>query len=62
VLLLTLAIAEEEDRASKQTFGTTKRWVMSSGKKKRNIYYNNIGGSEGSNKTSKFLANKISDK
>ena len=28
----------------------------------RNIYYNNIGGSEGNNKTSKFLANKISDK
>ena len=28
----------------------------------RNIYYNNIGGSEGSNKTSKFLANKISHK
>jgi hypothetical protein len=28
----------------------------------RNIYYNNIGESEGSNKTSKFLANKISDK
>jgi hypothetical protein len=31
-------------------------------KKTRNIYYNNIGGSEGSNKTSKFLANKISHK
>jgi hypothetical protein len=31
-------------------------------KKTRNIYYNNIGGSEGINKTSKSLANKISDK
>ena len=28
----------------------------------RNIYYNNIRESEGSNKTSKSLANKISDK
>ena len=31
-------------------------------KKTRNIYYNYIGGSEGSNKTSKFLANKIAHK
>jgi hypothetical protein len=31
-------------------------------KKTKNIYYNNIERSEGSHKTSKFLANKISHK